>query len=421
MGEYKFGVTGEQRKALVTAISEILNTPKKYLGTPNYAFQIGDYHIDREGTVTGEFDLTLFAALENRGFDYERSKTFHFITPRGTLLMQKRYDTAEEATAAGYGIYFTHNDHDVYIKPSGNGEHCKHFALVGAPFETPEAEAESPKETALETETPEKTAEPEADSDTICIEYPITGFTPETLENLCRMVTAKEPLIKKALGVDEIPIRVMEDKIAFPWFKADSDNILAYTQLISHLCKTAKEKKRVTAKAHETFENERFAMRVWLIGLGLIGKDFSQIRKIMTTPLSGNGAWRYGKPEELEGVEAEAAAPAPETADNASENETPVDTSPGDEAANVSEDIAENATGETQVDAATDNETPYITDTLFEQIMEVRASGECNMLDTTAVMRYAHNNDLFELVVFIEADRKAYANFILTGERGQNE
>jgi len=62
-----------------------------------------------------------------------------------------------------------------------------------------------------------------------------------------------------------------------------------------------------------------------------------------------------------------------------------------------------------------------ITDTIFEQIMEVRTGGQCNMLDTTAVQRYAFDHDLYELVDFIETDRKAYATFILTGERGGDE
>jgi len=62
-----------------------------------------------------------------------------------------------------------------------------------------------------------------------------------------------------------------------------------------------------------------------------------------------------------------------------------------------------------------------ITDTIIQQIMEVRSSGECNLLDTTAVQRYAHDHHLYELVIFIEESRKAYANFILRGERDGDE
>ena len=59
--------------------------------------------------------------------------------------------------------------------------------------------------------------------------------------------------------------------------------------------------------------------------------------------------------------------------------------------------------------------TPYITDTLFEEIMSVRSAGQCNMLDTAAVQRYAYDHDCYNLVIFLESDRKTYANFILRG------
>ena len=61
--------------------------------------------------------------------------------------------------------------------------------------------------------------------------------------------------------------------------------------------------------------------------------------------------------------------------------------------------------------------TPYITDTLLEEIMSVRSAGQCNMLDTTAVQRYAFDHDYYNLVIFIESDCKTYAHFIRIGER----
>jgi hypothetical protein len=55
-------------------------------------------------------------------------------------------------------------------------------------------------------------------------------------------------------------------------------------------------------------------------------------------------------------------------------------------------------------------------ETVIKQIMAVRATGETNMFDTNAVQRLAFNNEFYELVNFIETDRKAYSRFILTGE-----
>jgi hypothetical protein len=58
-----------------------------------------------------------------------------------------------------------------------------------------------------------------------------------------------------------------------------------------------------------------------------------------------------------------------------------------------------------------------LTDKVFEQIMAVRASGACNLLDTTAVQRYAHEHDFYELVIFIEEQKLEYVNFIFYGKR----
>ncbi|GHU57337.1 hypothetical protein AGMMS49975_22730 [Clostridia bacterium] len=56
-----------------------------------------------------------------------------------------------------------------------------------------------------------------------------------------------------------------------------------------------------------------------------------------------------------------------------------------------------------------------MTETIKEQILAVRDTGETNMFDTNAVQRIAFDMEFYELVSFIEDDRKAYARFILTG------
>ena len=57
-----------------------------------------------------------------------------------------------------------------------------------------------------------------------------------------------------------------------------------------------------------------------------------------------------------------------------------------------------------------------MTDTIREQIFAIRAEGESNMFDAQTVQRLAFEKGFYELVDFIETDRKAYARFILTGE-----
>jgi len=60
-----------------------------------------------------------------------------------------------------------------------------------------------------------------------------------------------------------------------------------------------------------------------------------------------------------------------------------------------------------------------ITDKLVEQILAIRASGAVNMFDANGVQIEANKRNFFELVILIEENRKAYSNFILSGDRGQ--
>ncbi|MCL2072003.1 MAG: virulence protein [Oscillospiraceae bacterium] len=134
------------------------------------------------------------------------------------------------------------------------------------------------------------------DSDSLSIGVPLEGFTPETLNNLRLMVESKAVLIKKALGVDSLPIEVGESELTFPWFRSglSREETHSYAQFITELCRTAKSKKRVTAKPQEVFENEKFAMRVWLISLGMKGETFKATRHHMLKNLEGDSGWRYG-------------------------------------------------------------------------------------------------------------------------------
>jgi len=288
MGEYIFARTGAERKELVNAISEFLNTKAVYLKTPTYAYSIGDIHIDKNGTGTGEFSHELLASLAEQGF-----------VPTATdaeALPETEQETSEENVA-------------------------------------PESETDMEENAGPELE--EKSGPTmDTEADTISITVPLDGFTPENLEILCKLVLSKETLLKKALGVDALPIKVLESGVEFPWFKAEhSDDLMAYAQLISALCTTAKEKKRVTAKPQESYDNEKFALRVYLLGLGLIGGEFGRIRKLLGANLSGNSSWRYGAPDKA----VTATASAPQTAEENHADETPAE----EKGANVGDIIAD--------------------------------------------------------------------------------
>jgi hypothetical protein len=77
--EFKFGVTGARRKELAIAIGEILDLEPEYKGAPTYAYVIGEFTVNKEGTLcTDEVNEStelekLLNELDRRGFQFEAS------------------------------------------------------------------------------------------------------------------------------------------------------------------------------------------------------------------------------------------------------------------------------------------------------------------------------------------------------------
>lgn len=252
-----YNVTGADRKALVRAMVELLDEPPVYQGAPSFAYAVGSYIVDKDGVVSVPDD----ASPEDlrKLVDALREKGFHPAEP------------AEQPTAA---------------------------ADTG---ESDPAQAD------------------DEDLRFLIIKVPRDGFTPETEENLRRIIASKAPLLKKALETDSLEIVFTEDALCFQWFTlhgidGESDT---YNRLVTAMCKMAKEQKRVVAKECAT-DNEKFAMRLFLIRLGFIGDEYKTARRILLRNLTGNSSWRSGRrPERAEPAPAEGVEPAP--ADTAAE------------------------------------------------------------------------------------------------------
>lgn len=57
-----------------------------------------------------------------------------------------------------------------------------------------------------------------------------------------------------------------------------------------------------------------------------------------------------------------------------------------------------------------------MTEAIKDQILAIRNTGLTNMFNVNAVQRLAYERDFYELVVYLEENRKEYVHFILTGE-----
>ena len=215
----EFNRTGAERKALVTAISEILETKAKYMGMPAMAYDFGGLIVDKTGAL--EFEENIFPK------DIE-------------TLLQKLSDRG--------------------IIAEGN-----------------EVSEES-KET------------PQSENVGITVAIPIGEVG---VGNLTNLLDAKGELIKKALGVDDIRIKIDEEKVSFPWFSElpDSDTAKTYTRFISKLCEMSKKQKRINNTENKV-ENEKYAFRCFLLRLGFIGDEYKADRKILLKNLSGSSAFK---------------------------------------------------------------------------------------------------------------------------------
>lgn len=152
--------------------------------------------------------------------------------------------------------------------------------------------------------TAEDTTEDQSESteiDGVCISMPRSLFTDANLENLKALITAKGSLIKKALGVDNLPLEITDTKVSFPWFPGipTPDEMKAYDTFICKLCEMARNQKRVVAKEKAT-DNDKYAFRCFLLRLGFIGAEYKSERKILLRNLTGSSAFRSGQPKEVE-------------------------------------------------------------------------------------------------------------------------
>jgi hypothetical protein len=245
--EIRYNVTGERRKEMVAIIGQTLGEKPVYMKVPTCAYRIGGAEVTKEGTlVCGDL-------------------------PKVALMK-----VIESLAKAGF--------------KAENGS-------VKAELEKAEKETEQPQEEPESPEEAENVAEEPAPKDCLTISLPRKLFTGEALENLQKLLIAKGTIIRKALGIGNLPLEVDDEKISFPWFTSDLDaeEIKAYTLFIQKLGEMARNQKRITAKEKEIV-NEKYEFRCFLLRLGLIGSEYKAARKILLSNLSGSAAFRNGQP-----------------------------------------------------------------------------------------------------------------------------
>lgn len=167
------------------------------------------------------------------------------------------------------------------------------------------------------------------------VELPLSGHTAASLQNLVNMLTSKQHLLTSAFELAEplldshvaagLSQRNLADIEAFRtvWAEVDADccrglevnfekqtlafklvkdnptqdEMAAFVELVACVNEQAKKLKHASFKPAQE-ENPKYAMRTWLLRLGMNGDAFKKTRKTLLAKLSGNAAFRTPAEEE---------------------------------------------------------------------------------------------------------------------------
>ena len=230
--EIRYNVTGAKRKELVKVIANATGARAEYKFMPTCNYEIDYFTVTKDGTLL----------FDDRADSEEVERVLEAIS------------------AAGFEC-----------EPQDGGEQ---------PFGEENKEAAEAADTA-----------PQAANVGLTVEIPLDKVA---VGNLTKLLDAKGNLIRKALGITDLRIEVLEDRVAFPWFsQVDTDSAAAYTHFISALCEMSRNAKRVTA-TEKPVENEKYAFRCFLLRLGFIGSEYKMERKILLKNLTGSSAFKNG-------------------------------------------------------------------------------------------------------------------------------
>ena len=266
-----FDLSGRTRKELVKAISEITGERAVYKFMPTSAFEIGFFTVTREGRL--EFP--------NRSDTEIVEQVLEGLSERGYTVISNYYDNGESAIQT---------EDEVTAETATQPD-------TAAVTETEKVSEKT--EIMAQCETQGNTV-PTVESngiDRFSISMSRDFFDERTLNKLDRTIENKGELFKMAFKTNDLSYKVTDDQVTFDWFPfiGEEGEGLAYSNFIDLLTTSLKEQKRVNASKAQT-ENPKFAMRVYLIRLGMVGDEYKQTRKILLRNLEGSSAFRKGVP-----------------------------------------------------------------------------------------------------------------------------
>lgn len=326
----KFKLNVAERKTLAKRMEELTGIHPYYTKAPLYSYDIGSYTIDRNGNLLVEpenADAELLTTLLNEGLI------------RGGESIESTDDQMEDTEPTDH-LEEDPVTEDTEAEPEVMDEQELEDADT-AEDEPAEAEAEEASEPDNTAEDDATEDEPDAESQEtedqpeevpldLELAFPVSQHNGVTLRNLVNLLYSRGKLIGKATGghfhveeglVEKLRddsctfaimnfinavsdyeaehgaalegLKITTEKVTFTGFPTapDHEHLTAFAQLAVLMNQQAISQKRIQAKDVND-ENEKYALRTWLLRLGMNGPDFKETRKILMENLSGHAAFR---------------------------------------------------------------------------------------------------------------------------------
>lgn len=340
----KFELNVAERKTLAKRMEELTGIHPYYTKAPLYSYDIGSYTIDRDGNLLVEpenADAELLTTLLNEGLI--RGGESIESTDDQMENTELTADTDEEPVteAETEEMETEETEQMTEAEPEVLDEQESEDADTAEenePAEDESEEAAEPDNTAEDDATEdEPDAEPQETEDQpeevpldLELAFPVSQHNGVTLRNLVNLLYSRGKLIGKATGghfhveeglVEKLKddsctfaimnfinavsdyetehgaalegLKITTEKVTFTGFPTapDHEHLTAFAQLAVLMNQQAISQKRIQAKDVND-ENEKYALRTWLLRLGMNGPDFKETRKILMENLSGHAAFR---------------------------------------------------------------------------------------------------------------------------------
>ena len=367
----RFKKNVEERKLLAARLGELTGIHPVYTRAPLYAYRVGTYMVERDGDLyvdEEQADAEILQTLLEEGMISGGEIVGEMDSIQSGPI---EVEAGEMGNDAGTGI----TPQDIEAR----GDHGEEG--TGMSHSTVEVETEETNEPG-ETENFEAGAEdaqPPTTEDGIPldlnIDLPIGRHTGVSLRNLVNLLYSRGDQVSKATGgkfgaeeklVEVLKddactysvanflkvlndfesqngealhgVRITEDRVSFCGFPVapDKAHLTAFGQLAVLMNNQAIQQKRIQAKAVDT-TNEKYALRIWLVRMGMGGDEYKASRKILMERLSGHTAFRTPADAEKAKEKAQkkrdelrAAKEAARLAAEAQENGSAADASPTD-------------------------------------------------------------------------------------------